>query len=119
MPMRRYEVRVAGRLSSRARDAFVGMGVTAAPPETVIAGTLDDDEDLHRLLALIQSLGLSVVSVEQVAADAPPQAADSRRRACTARRAALISNPSDGSSRSHRRQKSVPSTVPRGASAGL
>ena len=73
MPMRRYEVRVAGRLSSRARDAFVGMGVTAAPPETVIVGTLDDDEDLHRLLALIQSLGLSVVSVEQVAADAPPQ----------------------------------------------
>jgi len=64
--MRRYEVRIAGRLSSRARDAFVGMDVDAAPPETVIAGTLDDDEELHRLLSLIQSFGLSIVSVEQV-----------------------------------------------------
>ena len=79
MPMRRYEVRVAGRLSSRVRDAFVGMDVTAAPPETVIAGTLDDDEDLYRLLDHIQSFGLSVVSVEQVPADAAPQRPISHR----------------------------------------
>jgi hypothetical protein len=67
MPTRRYEVRVAGRLSDRARNAFVGMDVDAVPAETVIAGTVDDDEGLHSLLALIQSLGLHVVAVEQVA----------------------------------------------------
>jgi len=65
MPARRYEVRIAGRLSARARDAFIGMDVETAPPETVIAGSVDDD-DLHRLLALIQSLGLHIVAVEQV-----------------------------------------------------
>jgi ribosomal protein S11 len=67
MPARRYEVRIAGRLSARVREAFVGMDVEPVPPETVIAGTVDDDDELHRLLALIQSLGLHVVAVEQVA----------------------------------------------------
>lgn len=67
MPTRRYEVRVAGRLSPRARDAFIGMDVEPVPPETVIAGTVDDDDELHQLLALIQSLGLHVVAVDQVA----------------------------------------------------
>jgi hypothetical protein len=66
MPTRRYEVRIAGRLSSRARDAFVGMDVDAVPAETVITGTLDDDDALLKLLDLIQSLGLSVLSIEQV-----------------------------------------------------
>lgn len=66
MPTRRYEVRIAGRLSPRVRDAFVGMDVEPVPPETVIAGTVDDD-DLHSLLALIQSLGLHIVAVDQVA----------------------------------------------------
>ena len=67
MPTRRYEVRVAGRLSPRARDAFIGMDVEPVPPETVIAGTVDDDDELHQLLALIQSLGLHVVAIDQVA----------------------------------------------------
>ncbi|MCW2532315.1 MAG: uncharacterized protein JWP62_1885 [Blastococcus sp.] len=72
MHSRRYEVRIAGRLSARARDAFVGMDVEPAPPETVIAGTVDDDDDLHRLFALIQSLGLHIVAVEQVAPEPRP-----------------------------------------------
>jgi hypothetical protein len=71
MPARRYEVRVAGRLSPRMRDAFVGMDVDAVPAETVIAGTLDDEE-LYRLLVLIQSLGLHVVAVEQVVPEPLP-----------------------------------------------
>jgi hypothetical protein len=69
MQTRRYEIRIAGRLSPRARDAFVDMDVHAVPAETVIAGTVRDDEALHRLLALIQSLGLSVVSIDQVTPD--------------------------------------------------
>jgi hypothetical protein len=78
MPARRYEVRVAGRLSARARDAFVGMDVQPVPPETVITGTVDDGDELHRLLALIQSLGLHVVAVEQVA-PAPHVRPDAQR----------------------------------------
>ena len=70
MPRYRYEIRIAGRLSARARSAFVDMDVSAAPPETVIADTVDDDADLQQLLALIQSLGLSIVSVDQVAPEA-------------------------------------------------
>jgi hypothetical protein len=74
MPTRRYEVRIAGRLSPRLRAAFVGMEVAPVPPETVIAGTVDDD-DLHRLLGLIQSLGLHILAVEQVAPEpgSPPR----------------------------------------------
>ena len=67
MPDRRYEVRVTGRLSPRARDAFAGMDVDEVTAETVISGRVHQDEQLHELLARIQSLGLHVVSVQQVA----------------------------------------------------
>jgi hypothetical protein len=72
MPTRRYEVRIAGRLSASARDAFVGMDVDAVPPETVVTGTVDDDA-LIDLLGLIQSLGLRVLAVDQVASVPWPQ----------------------------------------------
>jgi hypothetical protein len=67
MPDRRYEVRVAGRLSQRARDAFTDMDVAEVTAETVISGLVHYDEQLHELLAMVQSLGLHVVSVQQVA----------------------------------------------------
>jgi hypothetical protein len=67
MPGRRYEVRVSGRLSQRARDAFASMDVDEVTAETVISGQVDQDEQLHELLAVVQSLGLHVVSVQQVA----------------------------------------------------
>jgi hypothetical protein len=67
MPDRRYEVRVTGQLSQRARDAFVGLDVAEVTAETVISGLVHQDEQLHELLAMVQSLGLHVVSVEQVA----------------------------------------------------
>lgn len=67
MPDRTYEVRVTGRLSRRAQDAFAGMDVAEVTAETVISGLVHQDEDLHQLLARIQSLGLHVVSVQQVA----------------------------------------------------
>jgi hypothetical protein len=67
MPDRRYEVRVTGRLSQRAWDAFAGMDVAEVTLETVISGLMHQDEQLHELLAMVQSLGLHVVSVEQVA----------------------------------------------------
>jgi hypothetical protein len=66
MSDRRYEVRVTGRLSQRARDAFAGMDLTEVTAETVISGIIHRDEQLHDMLAVVQSLGLHVVSVQQV-----------------------------------------------------
>jgi len=66
MPDRHYEVRVTGQLSQRARDAFAGMDLAEVHAETVISGLIHDDEQLHDILSVIQSLGLHVVSVEQV-----------------------------------------------------
>ncbi len=66
MPARRYEFRVAGRLSERVQGAFADMAVKDAPPETIISGDVVDDSHLHGVLALIQNLGLHVVSVNEV-----------------------------------------------------
>ena len=63
---RQYEFRVLGRLSEKTRQAFTDMEVTEVPAETIISTRLCDDGDIHRVLALIQSLGLNVISVERV-----------------------------------------------------
>jgi hypothetical protein len=67
MPDRRYEVRVTGLLSERARDAFQGVEVDQVTTETVISGVVHQSEQLQDLLDMVQSLGLQVVSVQQVA----------------------------------------------------
>jgi hypothetical protein len=69
MPPRRYQVRVRGRLSPRARNAFPDMEVVEAPAETVIGSTVGDVTQLATVLSLIDSLGLQVVAVDQVGAD--------------------------------------------------
>jgi hypothetical protein len=62
---RRYEFRITGRLSARARSAFPGMEVREVPAGTVITGEVADDGGVQDVLALIQSLGLEVVSVRR------------------------------------------------------
>ena len=62
----RYEIRVAGLLSDGVREAFEGMRVQQRPPETVIMGPVVDESHLYGLLALIQDLGLHVVSIQEV-----------------------------------------------------
>jgi hypothetical protein len=62
----RYEFRVTGRLSERARHAFLGMEVHAVPPETIIYGKIADEEQLGELLALCRSLGLELVSFQRL-----------------------------------------------------
>jgi hypothetical protein len=47
MPVRRYEFRVAGRLSEQARAAFAGMVARDVPPQTIIRVEVDDDAQLH------------------------------------------------------------------------
>ena len=66
MSDRQYEFRVLGRLSEKTRQAFPDMEVTEIPAETIISTTLADDDQIHAVLALIQSLGLNVISVERV-----------------------------------------------------
>ena len=66
MPERQYEFRVLGRLSQTTRQAFVDMDLTEVPAETIISTTLVDDDEIHAILTLIQSLGLNVISVERV-----------------------------------------------------
>jgi hypothetical protein len=66
---RRYEFRITGRLSSRARGAFLGMEVREVPAETVISGDVAEEGGVQEVLKLIQSLGLEVVSVRQTSGD--------------------------------------------------
>ena len=81
MPARRYEVRVKGRLSPRLKDAFPGMEVVEVPAETVISSTVGDGTQLHDVLSLIQSFGLHVVAVDQVAPEPAPPLPSRRPRA--------------------------------------
>jgi hypothetical protein len=62
----RYEFRVAGRLSDRARLAFDEMRVFESSPETIMLGDIVDDSHLHGTLALCRSLGLRVTSLREV-----------------------------------------------------
>jgi hypothetical protein len=61
----RYEFRVSGRLSVGAREAFVGMELFEVPAETMISGDIADDGGVQDVLALIQSMGLQVVSLRR------------------------------------------------------
>jgi hypothetical protein len=63
---RRYEFRVAGRLSDETRAAFPGLKVIDVPAETLIYGDVVDESHLHGVLAMIQNLGLRVVSLNQI-----------------------------------------------------
>ena len=65
MTRRRYEFRIAGRLSERASIAFNGMDVKEVPAETVISGEINDEGGVQEILTLIQSLGLDVISIRQ------------------------------------------------------
>ena len=71
MADRRYEVRVTGRMSQRARDAFSGLDVAEVTAETVISGLVPPDEGLHQFLSVVQGLGLHIVSVQLVAPELP------------------------------------------------
>jgi hypothetical protein len=66
MARARYEIRVNGRLSERARNAFWTMKVEPLPPQTIMLGEVDDQADLCGLLALCSSMGLEVVSLQRL-----------------------------------------------------
>lgn len=69
----RYEFRVRGLLSERTRLAvgdFSEVHIVPAPPETIIYGAVTDQSHLRGFLALLDSLGLQIVSMREVPEDA-------------------------------------------------
>jgi hypothetical protein len=66
----RYEVRVNGRLSERARSAFCAMDVTPVPTQSILFGELAEPSDLGKLLALCMAMGLEVVSLRRLPGEA-------------------------------------------------
>ena len=66
----RYEVRVNGRLSERARSAFCPMEVTTVPTQSILFGELAEPSDLGDLLALCMAMGLEVLSLRRLPGDA-------------------------------------------------
>ena len=86
----RYEVRVNGRLSERARGAFPAMDVTSVPAQTIVIGELAEPSDLGDLLALCMAMGLEVVSLRRLPGETATHpgtpATDEARRACALRR---------------------------------
>ena len=66
-----YELRVRGLLSQQAASWFSGMEIvvdeTINPSQTVIKGFMVDQAALHGLISRIRDLGLTLVSVNQIA----------------------------------------------------
>ena len=66
-----YELRVRGLLSQQAASWFSGMEIvvdeTINPSQTVIKGFMIDQAALHGLISRIRDLGLTLVSVNQIA----------------------------------------------------
>lgn len=64
--MHRYEVRLPYATSRTLEAAFPGFTVVqVAPAQTLVAGELRDQSELHALLARIADLGLDIVEVRQ------------------------------------------------------
>ena len=77
----RYELRVAGCLSERARWAFPGMRVATLRPQTYICAEIDDGTELHELLERCSGMGLRLISVRRLSStsdqhDEEPTAGD-------------------------------------------
>jgi hypothetical protein len=65
-----YEIRLQGRLDPRWSARFDGMTLTTGDGTTLLAGVVVDQAALHGLLQQLRDIGLPLVSVTQVAADA-------------------------------------------------
>jgi hypothetical protein len=75
MGPRRYQIVVAGELSSRFAPAFDGMTVRCAGGRTAITGMVVDQSHLHGLLDRIGELGLELVSVNAIGDEDQPAGA--------------------------------------------
>ncbi len=62
-----YEIRVRGHLGQTMRTAFPLMHLQVDGDDTVLTGALPDQAAVYGVLALIESLGLELIEVRQVA----------------------------------------------------
>ena len=53
-------------MSEDARNAFVDMRITEVPQQTVLDGEVLDESHLQGIIAQLQTLGITVVSVHPV-----------------------------------------------------
>ena len=61
----RYEIRIAGALSTSLLGAFPAFTVERCGPETALVGELPDQAALHGALAQIEALGLNLLEVHR------------------------------------------------------
>jgi hypothetical protein len=61
-----YEIRMRGRLSTTTLGLFSGLRNEPDPAETVLVGELRDQSELHRLLGVLQDLGVELVELRQI-----------------------------------------------------
>ncbi len=68
-----YQIKVKGHLSSSWSDWFDGLVITNTEQgETLLHGPIVDQAALYGVLIKVRDLGLTLIEVCQVAADAPP-----------------------------------------------
>jgi hypothetical protein len=65
-----YEIRVRGRLSASLLASFDGLTATVEPVETILSGPVEDQAALYGVLHRVQALGLELVEVRRVVANA-------------------------------------------------
>jgi len=61
-----YQIRVKGNLDPKWSDWFDGFSITSQEDETLLTGLVPDQAALHGILSKINSLGLALVSVNQL-----------------------------------------------------
>jgi hypothetical protein len=61
-----YQIRLKGTLDSSWSDWFGGFTITVQGDETILVGVVPDQSALHGVLAKINDLGLSLISVEKL-----------------------------------------------------
>ena len=69
-----YRIVVRSELSDRYAVAFEGMEMETKNGDTVLTGEVIDQPHLHGILARINGLGLQLLSVQALPADAHPSA---------------------------------------------
>ncbi|OGO15782.1 MAG: hypothetical protein A2Z14_00505 [Chloroflexi bacterium RBG_16_48_8] len=63
----RYEIRVKGKLGDRWSVWFDDFEISVEKDKTVLSGQITDQAALHSLLNKIRDVGLTLVSIQQVA----------------------------------------------------
>lgn len=62
-----YEIRVRGRVGDHVAED-VGLAARVEPVETILHGSLDDQEELHRILETLQDMGLELLEIRRLPA---------------------------------------------------